>query len=96
MIVLVASRVRVVGDVENLLATHRRVTGVRRDPADLPPDWEVVHASNTDRQTTMLVRTKTPINDTAWAVTEVGMEDIVLDYMSQATTGYKPALEVSS
>jgi ABC-2 type transport system ATP-binding protein len=96
MIVLVASRVRVVGDVENLLATHRRVTGVRRDPADLPPDWEVVHASNTDRQTTMLVRTKTPITDTAWAVTEVGMEDIVLDYMSQATTGYKPALEVSS
>jgi ABC-2 type transport system ATP-binding protein len=96
MIVLVASRVRVVGDVENLLATHRRVTGVRRDPADLPPDWEIVHASNTDRQTTMLVRTKTPINDTAWAVTEVGMEDIVLDYMSQATTGYKPALEVSS
>jgi ABC-2 type transport system ATP-binding protein len=96
MIVLVASRVRVAGDTDRLLATHRRVTGARHDPADLPPDWEVVHASHTDRQTTMLVRAEAPITDTSWAVSEVSMEDLVLDYMSQATTGYKPALEVSS
>src|SRR5215467_1332876 len=40
LIVLVASRVRLTGEVEDLLATHYRVTGARRDPADLPAGVE--------------------------------------------------------
>lgn len=35
LIVLVASRVRVAGDVDDLLATHHRLVGQRRDTADL-------------------------------------------------------------
>ena len=31
LIVLVASRVRLAGDIDTLLATHRRLTGPRRD-----------------------------------------------------------------
>ena len=33
LVVLVASRVQVAGDVDELLATHHRLTGPRRDPA---------------------------------------------------------------
>ena len=36
LIVLVASRVQVAGEVEELLASHHRLTGPRRDPATLP------------------------------------------------------------
>ena len=36
-------------------------------------------------QTTLLVRTSGPVLDPAWTVSEVGLEDLVLAYMSQAT-----------
>jgi ABC-2 type transport system ATP-binding protein len=97
LIVLVASRVRVAGEVEELLATHYLLTGLRRDQADLPPGWQVISASDTDRQTTLLVRSSSPIDDPAWAVEQIGLEDLVLAYMShdpgRAPAG-TPALEV--
>jgi ABC-2 type transport system ATP-binding protein len=56
LIVLVDSRVQVAGDIEDLLATHHRLTGPRRDPLTLPPDQHVLSVSHTERQTTVLVR----------------------------------------
>jgi ABC-2 type transport system ATP-binding protein len=98
LIVLVASRVRVSGEVDRLLAAHHLVIGPRRDPAALPAGWEVITASHTDRQSTLLVRTEAPIHDPAWTVTQVSLEDMVLGYMSQAADpdhGRKPLLEVA-
>jgi ABC-2 type transport system ATP-binding protein len=87
LIVLVGSRVRVAGPVEELLATHHLLTGPRRDPSTLPAGQQVITASHTDRQTTLLVRTSEPILDPAWTVSEVGLEDMVLAYMRQAAGG---------
>ena len=84
LIVLVGSRVRVAGPVEDLLATHHLLSGPRRDPDTLPAGQQVISASHTDRQTTLLVRTSDPVLDPAWTVSEVGLEDLVLAYMSQA------------
>ncbi len=84
VIVLAGSRVQVAGDVEELLANHHRLTGPRRDVAQLPSDQEVIEASHTDRQTTLLVRTSSPILDPAWTVESVGLEDLVLAYMRRA------------
>jgi ABC-2 type transport system ATP-binding protein len=86
LIVLVASRVRVAGEVEDLLATHYRVTGARRDPSDLPHGTEVIEASHTDRQSTLIVRSHTPIDDPTLAVEQITLEDLVLAYMAQAAT----------
>ena len=95
LIVLVGSRVRVAGPVDELLATHHLLSGPRRDPATLPAGQEVISASHTDRQTTLLVRTSDPILDPAWTVSEVGLEDLVLTYMRQATgRGRRRDLEV--
>jgi ABC-2 type transport system ATP-binding protein len=96
LIVLVASRVQLAGDLDTLLATHHLLTGVRRDPATLPADQQVISASHTDRQTTLLVRTDTPIHDPAWTVGQLSLEDLVLAYMGQSTANheYRPALEV--
>jgi ABC-2 type transport system ATP-binding protein len=96
LVVLVASQVRVAGEVEELLAAHHRLSGPRRDPGTLPADWEVIQASHTDRQTTLLVRTASPVYDPAWTASPVSLEDLVLAYMSQTavTSRPKPALEV--
>jgi ABC-2 type transport system ATP-binding protein len=84
LIVLVGSRVRVAGPVEELLAAHHLLSGPRRDPATLPDGLEVISASHTDVQTTLLARTSGPVLDPAWTVSQVGLEDLVLAYMSQA------------
>jgi ABC-2 type transport system ATP-binding protein len=95
MIVLVASRVRVTGEVDALLGSHYQLTGPRCDPATLPADWQIISASHTDRQSTLLVRSDRPIVDTTMTVDQIGLEDLVLAYMSQAsrpvTRGANPA-----
>ena len=45
LIVLVGSRVRVAGTVEELLATHHLLTGPRRDPDTLPAGQQVISAA---------------------------------------------------
>jgi ABC-2 type transport system ATP-binding protein len=95
LIVLVASRVRVAGEVDDMLATHHRLTGARRDPADLPAGAEVVEDSHTDRQSTLIVRSTTPIDDPSFTVERLTLEDLVLAYMSQARTDPRPALETT-
>jgi ABC-2 type transport system ATP-binding protein len=84
LVVLVASRVRLAGDVSELLASHHRISGPRRDPAALPASQEVIEESHTGRQSMLLVRTADPILDPSWTVRPVSLEDLVLAYMSQA------------
>ncbi|MGC7096333.1 ABC transporter ATP-binding protein [Amycolatopsis lurida] len=93
LVVLVDSRVRLAGELDELLATHHRLTGPRRDPGTLPAGQEVVSASHTERQTTVLVRTTAPILDPMWTVSQVGLEDLVLAYLRAPAPG-RPALEV--
>ena len=93
LIVLVDSQVRIASDIEELIATHHRLTGPRRDLDTLPSNQHVISAKHTDRQTTVLVRTEAPILDPAWSVAQLTLEDVVLEYMSNPAT-VRPALEV--
>lgn len=79
LMILVGSRVRLVGDIEELLASHHQLIGPRRDPATLSDD--VITARHTERQTTLLVRARRPVDDPAWTVTKISLEDLVLAYM---------------
>ncbi len=87
LIVLSESRVQLCGDVDELLASHHRLIGPRRDLATLPADQVVIEASHTDRQSTLIVRTDGPILDPAWTVERLGLEDLVLAYMRNASAG---------
>ena len=84
LIVLTASRVRLAGETEELLASHHRLTGPRRDDRALPASWDVIEESHAGKQSTLLVRTQEPILDPAWTARPVSLEDLVLAYMSQA------------
>jgi ABC-2 type transport system ATP-binding protein len=92
LVLLMASRVRLAGDVDDLLASHHLLTGPRHDAA-LPGDQEVVHQSHTDRQSTLLVRTEAPVLDPTWTVEPVGLEDLVLGYMRPDSADDRPRRE---
>jgi ABC-2 type transport system ATP-binding protein len=105
LIVLVASRVLVAGDVARLLADHRLLTGPDRDPAAWPgrdpaawpPGQQVVSARRDGPQVTLLVRGAGPAGDPAWTVRPPRLEDLVLGYLSQpADPAGLPAVEVRS
>jgi ABC-2 type transport system ATP-binding protein len=91
VVVLIDGHVAVAGEVDGLLAAHRRLTGARRDPATMPANQVVVEASHSDKQSTLLVRTEEPIFDPAWTVTPVTLDDVVLAYLRQARDGVAPA-----
>jgi ABC-2 type transport system ATP-binding protein len=92
LVVLVDSEVRVEGEVEELLASHHRLSGPRHDV--LPPEQEVVSAHHTDRQSTYVVRTSARVLDPSWTVTGLNLEDLVLAYMERPARAAAPAMEV--
>ena len=91
LILLADGHVQLAGEVDELLATHRRLSGPRRDSSSLPASQQVVEESHAARQSTLLVRTEEPIIDPAWSVEQVGLEDIVLAYMSGPAADAPPA-----
>ena len=87
LIVLSAARVQVIGEVEELLATHKVLTGPRRDHVAA----DVISATHTDRQSTLFVRITGPIADPVWSVHDVSLEVLVLAYLAQPTASAFPA-----
>ena len=87
LIVLVASRVQIAGELSALLGSHHRLSGPRRDPGTMPAGQEVIQESHTDKQSNLLIRTDGPVLDPAWTVMPVSLEDLVLAYMSRAAAG---------
>ena len=83
LILLAASRTQLVGDIDDVLATHRMVVGPRRRIAEVEPGLTVIKSTQTARQTRLLARLSGPVLDPSWQVTEVGLEDIVVAYMGQ-------------
>jgi ABC-2 type transport system ATP-binding protein len=90
LIVLQASRVQVLGPVDDLLDRHKLLVGPRRDPDRIAGVAAVVRATHTGRQSTLLVRTDGPVRDPAMAVADVTLEDLVLAYLADPSAGTLP------
>ncbi|MFJ6051895.1 ABC transporter ATP-binding protein [Streptomyces sp. NPDC092307] len=90
LVSLVASRVQVAGDVDDLLASHFRLTTARRDAATLPEGMRVIQETHTERQSTFIVRAEKPVQDPSWVLEPLNLEDLVLTYMSRAAAGSGP------
>jgi ABC-2 type transport system ATP-binding protein len=91
LIVLSAAHVQVLGTVEELLEQHKLLIGAYREQQ--PPIAgvaQVVRASHTERQATLLVRTGGPIHDPAWTTHQVTLEDLVLAYLADSSAGALP------
>jgi ABC-2 type transport system ATP-binding protein len=96
-VVPVDSRVRVAGAIDELVASHHRPSGPRRERGTLPGDLEVLGERHTDKQTTLVVRADGQILDPPWTVEQLDREDLVLAYMPRAVTQDRwPRVEVRS
>ncbi len=85
LVVLVASRVQLAGETEDLLAQHHRLVCTRRRDTDLPGGLEVIWAEHTERQSTFIVRSEAALPAGDWSAERVDLEDLVLTYMERAT-----------
>jgi ABC-2 type transport system ATP-binding protein len=86
LIVLVASRVQLAGETDELLSQHYRIVCTHRKETDLPPGLEVILAEHADRQSTFFVRSQEgppPTGD--WSAETLNLEDLVLTYMERAS-----------
>jgi ABC-2 type transport system ATP-binding protein len=83
LMVLCSGQVKVFGTIDELLGTHKLLTGPPHTGRPSIAGVEhVVSASHTDRQTQLLVRTNGNVLDPAWDQHEVSLEDLVLAYLA--------------
>jgi ABC-2 type transport system ATP-binding protein len=94
LILLSASRTQVCEDIDELLRSHKLLTGARCGPDSLEPGVAVLRAVQTERQSQLLVRLDGSLLNPAWEVSDLGLEDIVLAYMGENRPGNGAALSV--
>ena len=82
VVLLADGRVRVEGPVESLLESHRILIGPRRPIGTIRGVEEIVRERHSGRQATFLVRVDGPIVDPSWTVERVGLEELLLAYIS--------------
>jgi ABC-2 type transport system ATP-binding protein len=85
LVLLTAGHIQLAGEVDELLASHRLLTGPRGDPAAVGHIPGVLRVSHGDRQTTLLVRAaaappRPPVHPN-WQAHPVTLEDLVLAYL---------------
>jgi ABC-2 type transport system ATP-binding protein len=84
IVVLIAGRVHVAGDVEDLLVQHVRVTGAGDGMDVLPDHIEVIHSDGSGRQRSLIVRCSGPVPRAFGVVEPIDLEDLILAYMTRA------------
>lgn len=91
LVILSDSRVQVLGDVDDLLATHRVLVGAANAAA---PAGEIVSSRTTDRQRTLVVRSDADApTPPGWTAEPISLEDLVLAYLSDPDAGVLPGPE---
>ena len=95
LVILAAGRTQLAGSIEEIVASHRLLTGPR-DEADEADEvqrmHEVVSVSHAERQTTLLVRANGHVYDSRWTVHELDLEEIVLAYLGQQSAPRREAV----
>ncbi|HEX8036828.1 MAG TPA: ABC transporter ATP-binding protein [Ktedonobacterales bacterium] len=84
LIILSGGHIQLAGDIEEIVRSHKLLVGARTDPDAVASVHNVIEASHTDRQTTLLVRVNGHLFDPSWETHDVTLEDIVLAYLSQS------------
>ena len=96
LVTLADSRTQLAGPIDEIVASHRVLTGPRSDAASVARVHDVIRESHTERQTTLLVRANGHVFDSCWEQHEVDLEEIVLAYLGYDPVRYRstsPALE---
>jgi ABC-2 type transport system ATP-binding protein len=82
LVLVMGSEVRLAGEIEQLVAEHKVLTGPRDVNPHLPGVAEIVLAEHAARQTTLVARMLGPIHHPAWTAEDIGLEELILAHMS--------------
>lgn len=82
LIVITGGRVQLAGEIDDLLADHRILTGPASPSADNGPG--VIHGTRGDRHANLVVRTGQARVMPGWESHPIGLEDLVLAYLRRA------------
>jgi ABC-2 type transport system ATP-binding protein len=93
LVVLSSARTQVVGEIGALLDSHRVLVGPRCDSSepDIAGVASIVERTDSERQTSLVVRTNGPIRDSRWTSEPVTLEDLVLAYLARPGATALPA-----
>jgi ABC-2 type transport system ATP-binding protein len=94
VVVLSRAEVQLAGDIDDVLAEHRVLVGARSEAVPAGHVKAIVQESHTERQSTLLVRANGHLFDARWAVSEPGLEEIVLAYLARRPELREPDDEV--
>jgi ABC-2 type transport system ATP-binding protein len=83
LVILSNTRVQLAGHIEDVVASHRVLTGPRTHSASVDRLHDVIRESHTERQTMLLVRANGHVYDADWQLHQVDLEEIVLAYLAR-------------
>jgi ABC-2 type transport system ATP-binding protein len=97
LVVLAGGRVQVAGDVGDLLATHRTLTGPAPEMGQLGPAFEVVTGLSARSQAHVLARFRPPAAaPDGWQAHPVTLEELVLAYLREPGASALPGPAVGT
>jgi ABC-2 type transport system ATP-binding protein len=91
IVILANGRTQLASAIDDVVATHRLLTGPRADAAAVARLHDVVSERHTERQTSLLVRANGHVYDAAWELHEVDLEEIVLAYLARDRDSFAEA-----
>jgi ABC-2 type transport system ATP-binding protein len=89
LVVIRDGRVRLAGEIDQILAEHRWLSGAPEQTSRLPEGVEVITATEHERHNALLVRTQQALTNPALMLTPVDLEDLVLAYLERP----RPAMD---
>jgi ABC-2 type transport system ATP-binding protein len=87
LVILSHARTLLAAPIDDVVASHRLLTGPRTEPATIARVHDVIRESHTPRQTSLLVRANGHVYDAFWEQHEVDLEEIVLAYLGYGRAG---------
>jgi len=94
LLVIRGGRLRLAGELDDLLAEHRWVIGRRERTDRLPRELEVVRRTHHERHSRLLVRSRAPLLDPELTAEPVDIEELVLAYLDSPEVAAVPADEL--
>jgi ABC-2 type transport system ATP-binding protein len=92
LVILAGGRTQLAGPIDEILSSHRLLTGPRDEAEDVARMHDVIRASHVERQTTLLVRTGAHVYDSRWTVHELELEEIVLAHLADGASRRREAV----
>ncbi|GIH08916.1 ABC transporter ATP-binding protein [Rhizocola hellebori] len=98
LILLNGGRVQLCGDIEELLSSHRMISGPVELADRLLEEVQVIDQSRTARQLTCVARIQTsePVLHPDWSISAVNLEQLVLAYLRRPNVGVLPHPNLAS